>query len=58
MGKKGNGYYCGAMKSLDMFGYQVQFKYLGSESKRKSIIGAFFTIIAIGIVLESFFIKL
>ena len=45
------------MKGIDMFGYQVQFKYKGDESMRKSYLGGFFTIIALSIVLESFLTK-
>lgn len=41
-----------------MFGYQVSFKYKGGENMRKSMLGGLFTIIAIGIVLESFVMKL
>ena len=48
---------CSSMKGIDMFGYQVQFKYKGDESMRKSYLGGFFTIIALSIVLESFLTK-
>jgi len=51
MGKKGKGNNCSSLKGLDMFGYQVNLKYMGEESKRKSIIGAIFTLVALTIVL-------
>ena len=58
MGKKANKAHCKGIREIDMFGYQVQLKYKGDESMRKSMIGGFFTVLALGIVLSSLFTKL
>ena len=58
MGRKGKSQFCNSFKDYDMFGFLVQFKNIGAESKSKTVIGAIFTFIAVGIILESFFVKL
>ena len=49
---------CKPLRDVDIFGYQVQFKYKKNQNMRQSILGGFLTIMAILIIVESFAMKL
>ena len=44
---------CKTLKNIDIFGYEVNLKWQGEKSTRKSILGGLFSIIALAIVLSN-----